>query len=186
MKSEVRIIGIDDASFDKYNDKKTLVVGTLFRGGSWLDGVMSTVVEVDGDDATAKISEMINKCKFKPQVQCIMLDGIAVAGFNVVDVVRLNKTTKIPVMVVMRDYPELEEIKRVLIKLGKADKVKLLEQAGEIIKAGKIHVQLCGLTNERAAEFLEVSCTHSFIPEPIRVAHLIGAGIVKGESRGRA
>ncbi|MBM3309562.1 MAG: DUF99 family protein, partial [Candidatus Altiarchaeales archaeon] len=47
IKPEVRILGLDDGPF-KQNDKKVLVVGVVFRGGSFLDGVVSTKVRVDG------------------------------------------------------------------------------------------------------------------------------------------
>ena len=186
MKKEIRILGIDDASFDKFNDKRVLVIGTVFRGGSWLDGVLSTYVRVDGVNATKKLIEMVNGCKFKPQLQCIMLDGIAFGGFNVVDVQKLNKQTGIPVVVVMRNYPDFKEIERVLKKLGKESRIKLLDKAGEVVNVGNIHVQVIGIDLKKAKQFLKVSCTRSYIPEPIRVAHLIGQGIAMGESRGRA
>jgi len=186
MKKEIRILGIDDASFDKFNDKKVMVIATVFRGGSWLDGVLSTYVRVDGNNSAKKLIEMINRCKFKPQLQCIMLDGIAFGGFNIVDVKRLNKETKIPVMVIMRDYPDFKKIESALTKLNKENKLKLLNKAGKVIKLGNIYVQLVGIDIEKAKEFLKVSCTRSYLPEPIRVAHLIGQGIAMGESRGRA
>ena len=64
IKPEARILGIDDSPFDKFKDKNTLVIGTFFRGGSSLDGVMTTTVAVDGTDATAKIVGMVKKSKF--------------------------------------------------------------------------------------------------------------------------
>ncbi|MBW2970635.1 DUF99 family protein [Candidatus Woesearchaeota archaeon] len=186
MKKETRILGIDDACFDKFNDKEALVIATVFRGGSWIDGVMSTLVEVDGDDATDKIIEMVNRCKFKPQLQCIMLDGIAVAGFNVVDVEKLSIETELPVIVVMRDYPEFEKIQNTLKKLGQAEKIRLLDKAGKIHKLDNIHIQIFGLDLEKAKELIKLSSTRSNIPEPVRVAHIIGRGVISGESRGRA
>lgn len=186
MKKEIRILGIDDASFDKFKDKRVLVIGTVFRGGSWLDGIITTYVRVDGTNSTKKLVEMINGCKFKPQLQFIMLDGIALGGFNIVDVVKLNKETAIPVIVVMRNYPDFKKIERVLRKLGKGSKIKLLKKAGEVIKIDKIHVQLIGVDYHTAKKLLKISCTRSHVPEPIRVAHLIGQGIAMGESRGRA
>lgn len=186
MKKETRILGIDDACFDKFKDKEALVIATVFRGGSWLDGVMSILVEVDGDDATDKIIAMIKRCKFKPQLQCIMLDGIAVAGFNVIDIVKLHDETQLQVIVVMRDYPEFEKMIAALEKLGYKDKIELLYKAGEILQIDNIHVQLCGLDISKAKELIKISCTRSNIPEPVRVAHLIGRGVVSGESRGRA
>ena len=41
-------------------------------------------------------------------------------------------------------------------------------------------------TSEKAKEILEIVCTRSLIPEPIRIAHLIASGIIYGQSRGKA
>ena len=186
IKKEIRVIGIDDAPFDKFNDSKVLVVGVVMRGGSWIDGVLSTKVIVDGDDSTKKIAEMINKCKFKPQLQCIFLDGIAVAGFNVIDVKELSKKTKLPVIVVIRRMPDIKTIKETLIKINQKQKIKLIEKAGEVIKLDNIFVQINGINLEQARKILKIVCTRSLIPEPLRLAHLIASGVTVGESRGRA
>ncbi|MBS3114543.1 DUF99 family protein [Candidatus Woesearchaeota archaeon] len=186
VKKEIRVIGIDDAPFNKFNDSKVLVVGVVMRGGSWVDGILSTKVAVDGDDSTKKIIEMINKCKFKPQLQCIFLDGIAVGGFNVIDVKELSKKTKLPVMVIIRRQPDIENIKKTLIKIKKQQKIKLIEKVGEVIKLDNIFVQLTGIDLEKARKILKIVCTRSLLPEPIRLAHLIASGIVVGESKGRA
>jgi hypothetical protein len=186
MKKEIRVLGIDDGPFDKFNDSEALIIGTLYRGGSFIDGVLSSKVSVDGEDSTEKIIEMINKSKFKPQIQAVLLDGIAVAGFNVVDVNELNEKTNIPVIVVMRTYPEIDKMKDALIKLNHEEKLKLLENAGEIHKLDEIFIQKIGLTLEQAEEIIGITSTHSLIPEPLRVAHLIARGVISGESKGRA
>ncbi len=186
IKREIRVLGIDDAPFDKFKKGNTVVVGTMFRGGQFIDGVVSTKVRVDGNNSTAKIADMINRSKFKPQLQVIMLDGIAVGGFNVIDVQKLNKKTGLPVIVVMRDYPDLDKMKSVLKKIGKEKKIKLLEKAGKIHRFCHIHIQKIGISLENATKMIKVCTTHSYIPEPIRVAHLIGGGIISGESKGRA
>ncbi len=186
LKKEIRIVGIDDAPFNKFKKGRVLVVGAVFRGGSYLDGILSTKVSIDGNNATKKITEMINKCKFKPQLQCIFLDGIAVAGFNVIDIKQLSKKTKLPVIVIIRRKPDIKTIKEILIKLNKANKIKLLEKAGSVIPVGKIYIQLTGLSIEKAKEILKITCTRSLIPEPVRIAHLIASGITYGESRGKA
>jgi len=186
FKKEIRVIGIDDSPFNKFKDKKILVVGVVMRGGSWVDGILSTKVAVDGDDSTRKIVQMVNKCKFKPQLQCIFLDGIAVAGFNVVDIVELNKKTKLPVVIVIRKKPDIENIKKTLIKIKKHQKIKLIEKAGEVFKIGDIFVQSIGIEISDLRKILKVVCTRSLLPEPIRLAHLIAQGTVLGESKGRA
>ena len=129
---------------------------------------------------------MINKCKFKPQLQCIFLDGIAVGGFNVIDVKELNKKTRIPVIIIIRRNPNLKKIKETLIRINKKNKIKLIEKAGSVVPVGKIYIQLTGLSIEKAKEILKIVCTRSLIPEPIRIAHLIASGVTHGESRGKA
>jgi|TARA_Y100000310_G_scaffold238535_1_gene241931 hypothetical protein len=186
LKKEIRVIGIDDAPFNKFGKGNVLVVGTVFRGGSWLDGVLSTKVSIDGNNSTKKITEMINKCKFKPQLQCIFLDGIAVGGFNIIDVKELSKKTKLPVIVIIRRKPDIENIKKILVRLNKKNRIKLIEKAGSVVSVGKIYIQLTGLSIEKAREILKIACTRSLIPEPIRIAHLIASGITYGESRGKA
>lgn len=186
MKKEARILGIDDSPFDKFRDKNALIIGTFFRGGSSLDGVLTTTAAVDGSDSTTKIARMVRKSRFYPQLQAIMLNGIAVGGFNVIDIRKLHKATKIPVIAVMRSLPEAGSMKSTLIKIGMPEKAVLIDNAGEIHRAGNIFVQLAGITLARANELLKISCTRSNIPEPVRVAHLIAAGIRLGESRGKA
>lgn len=163
-----------------------MVIGTFFRGGVALDGVMSCVVEVDGDDATSKIAEMLLKSKFRHQLKCIFLDGIAVAGFNVVDIHELHKRAKLPIIVVMRKRPDVEGMRKALRKISQEHKMTLIENAGKIFPLGKVYAQVVGTTTEKAREFLAITCTRSDIPEPLRAAHLIAAGVLKGESRGRA
>lgn len=186
VKKEIRVIGIDDSPFNKFKDKKILVVGVVMRGGSWVDGILSTKVDVDGDDATTKLIRMINECKFKPQLQCIFLDGIAVGGFNVIDVKELSKKTKLPVVIVIRRKPNIKNIKKTLIKIKQQQKIKLIEKAGNVIQVDGIFIQLTGIDLEEAKKILKVVCTRSLIPEPLRLAHLTAQGVVFGESRGRA
>ena len=135
---------------------------------------------------TSKLIKAVNKSKFKPQLQCILLDGIAFGGFNIIDIKELNKKTKLPVIVVIRRKPDINNIKRVLNKLKMSKKIKLIEKAGEVKKIGNIYCQLAGLNVQKAKEILKIACTRSFLPEPIRVAHLMAAGVAKGESKGNA
>ncbi len=187
IKKEIRIMGIDDSPFDKFNDRKVLLVGTVYRGGDLMDGLVSTYAEVDGDDATDKIIELFRKTKHKPQLQIIMLKGIAVGGFNVVDIKKLNEKTKLPVVVVMKNKPDMEKIREALknIKNG-GKKAEMIGKAGEIKKVKHLYVQSAGISGRDLTGLIGITCTHGKIPEPIRVAHLIASGIVLGESRGRA
>jgi len=191
IKEEIRILGVDDGPFTK-KDKEVIVIGVIFRGGEFLDGLVRTYVDVDGLDATEKLSEMINSSKHKQQLKVIMLDGITLGGFNIIDVKKLYSETKIPVIVINRKIPDLKSIKTALEKnfddFGK--RWKMILNAGKIkeVKLEKfsIYYQNLGLEDEEAEEIILVSTKHAQIPEPLRVAHLIATGIVKGESEGHA
>ena len=185
-KKEIRIIGIDDSPFKKFKRGNILVVGTIFRGGTLLDGILTTKVSIDGNNSTKKLIHMINKSKFKPQLRCILLNGIAVAGFNIINIKELNQKTKIPVIVVIRKYPDFKKIEETLKKIKKQHKYKLIQEAGPVEKVGNIYIQRKGITLKKAEEILKLTCTRSLIPEPIRVAHLIAGGVITGESKGKA
>jgi len=186
FKKEIRILGIDDSPFKKFKKGNILVIGTVFRGGALLDGILSTKVAIDGDNSTKKLVDMVNNSKFKPQLRCILLNGIALGGFNVIDIKELNQKTKIPVIVVIRKYPDFKKIEETLKKIKKQHKYKLIQKAGPVEKVDNIYIQRKGITLEKAKHILKLTCTRSLIPEPIRVAHLIAGGIVTGESKGKA
>ena len=56
IKPEIRVLGVDDGVFTPHVESLVPVVGVVFRGGYWLDGVMHTEILVDGFDATERIS----------------------------------------------------------------------------------------------------------------------------------
>ena len=186
IKKEARFIGIDDSPFNKFRDSEILVVGVVMRGGSAIDGILSTKVAVDGDDSTKRIAEMIIRSKFQTQLQCVFLNGIAVGGFNVIDVRELHEKTGLPVIIAIRKQPDIVKIRETLVRLNKKEKISLIEKAGEITKINGIFVQLMGINAVHAREILNIACTRSKIPEPIRLAHLIASGIILGESKGKA
>ena len=190
IKRELRILGIDDGPF-KRGDRNTILVGTIFRSGYWLDGILTTKIKVDGLDSTKKIIEMINKSRHKAQLRVIMLDGLTFGGMNFADIRAINKKTGLPVIVVSRKKPRFEMIKNALRHFkDRKKRWALIETAGEVkeVKVANYYlfIQTAGIKLEDAQKILKLSCTRAKIPEPLRAAHLIAGGIVSGESKGRA
>ena len=66
IKREIRILAIDDSAL---LNKKVMIIGTLFRGGDWMDGVLRSDVTKDGLDATDVICGMIIKSKHYGQIR---------------------------------------------------------------------------------------------------------------------
>ncbi|HDI11964.1 MAG TPA: DUF99 family protein, partial [Candidatus Bathyarchaeota archaeon] len=135
IKPEIRVLGVDDGVFIPHSKGLVDVVGVVFRGGYWLDGVMRTEIEVDGLDATEKIASMIIESPHYKQLRIIMLSGITFAGFNVVDIKELYSRTELPVIALTRDLPKMEEIKQALENLPEKEKRwKAILNAGEIFE----------------------------------------------------
>jgi len=190
MKPQIRILGIDDAPFS-FGDKKTLVVGVVMRVPSYIEAVLRTEVEVDGDDACDRLVEMINGSRYKEQLKLIMLDGIALGGFNVVDIKVLHEKIGLPVVTVTRDEPNLQAMEEALKEhFSDWERRLAIITDGELEEFETEHkpifVKPIGIDFEELKEIIVQSTVRGAIPEVLRVAHLIAAGVVAGESRGRA
>jgi len=186
IKPEIRVLGVDDGVFIPRSKGIVDVVGIVFRGGYWLDGVMRTEIEVDGLDATEKIASMIIESSHYKQLRIIMLSGITFAGFNVVDIKELYSKTALPVIALTRDLPKMDEIKQALENLPvKEKRWKAILNAGEIFEVQTregeepIYMQIAGIEREDAEKIVKITSTRSNIPEPLRVAHIIASGLTK-------
>lgn len=184
VKPEIRIVGIDDGFFLPHTSGKCEVVGVVFRGGYWFDGVMHTWVEIDGMDATENIGDMIRKSPHFGQLRVIMLDGVTFAGFNVVDTLKLFEMTGLPVIAITREMPDSRSIQKALKNLTfGASRLKAMRNLNSIVKVftrkgeRAIFMQVTGFELDLAKNIVQNTSTRSNIPEPLRVAHLIASGL---------
>jgi len=190
MKQQIRLLGVDDSPFT-FTEKYATVIGVVMRGGEYLEGVMRNQVSVDGTDAAYICKEMIENTRHRKQLKAMMLDGIALGGFNVVDIEEIYTSTGLPVITVTRDKPDFEKIKIALQKNFDDWNERLaLMKKGEIHKVktshNPIYVKCVGISIEDTKEIIKLSTIRGVVPEPIRVAHLIASGVARGESYGKA
>ena len=184
IKPEIRVLGVDDGAFKPHVEGQVPVIGVVFRGGFWIDGVMHTSIEVDGFDATERIASMIIGSSHYKQLRVIMLNGVTFAGFNIVDVKALNVATKLPVITVTREKPDFADIHKALQNLPNSEaRWEAILSAGEPVEVStrsakaKVYMQTAGVSKEDAQKILRLTSTRSNIPEALRVAHLIASGI---------
>ena len=182
IKPEIRILGVDDGPFTPHRGHAP-IVGVVFRGGYWLDGVLNTRIKVDGFDATDKISSMIVDSAHYRQVRVIMLDGVTFGGFNIVNIKELNALTKLPIIVVTRDKPNFNEIHAALRHLRRsAERWAAVQDAGQIFEVQtrsrdeRVYLEICGIQKSDARRIVQLTSTRSNIPEALRVAHLVASG----------
>lgn len=187
MKPITNVVGFDDAPFVHDHRGDVRVVGAVCCR-TRLDGVLSSQVRRDGANATDALIRLVGDSKFRDHIRAVLLQGIALAGFNVVDIRRLSETLDVPVVVTVRRQPRLAMVKDALFDRtpGAARKWHLIERAGPLEKLGPMWIQRIGLERDEAAALLRATTLHGNLPEPLRLAHLIAGGVTTGQSRGRA
>lgn len=181
------VVGIDDAPFERCHRGDVDVVGAIFNGPR-LEGVLRGKVRRDGRNATEKLAAMIGESRFAPSLKAVLLQGVTLAGFNVVDLHALSAALALPVVAVSRRRPDLNRIRHALLNSvpGGRRKWRLIESLDPPRKCLSVYVQAVGLGWRETQALIDAFAVHSDLPEPLRTAHLIAGALVHGESRHRA
>ena len=190
MKAKSRFLGIDDAPF-RFSDETVPVVGVVVQAPSYIEGVLTTLAEVDGHDATERIAGMVRRSRYLAGLAAILIDGTAVGGFNVIDIDAFHEVVDRPVITVTRKKPNLDSIETALRRRFDDWKERLAIIRRHAIESihtehGTLWVTHVGSERDQVQAALSLTTIRGVLPEPLRVAHLIAAGIIRGESRGRA
>jgi uncharacterized protein len=190
LKDQARVLGIDDGPFVK-GQAFVPLAGVLVCPPNYVEGVMISSCAVDGNDADDAILRMVSGSRFREQVRAIMIDGVALGGFNVVDIKELSEALNAPVITVSRDQPDLGAIEKALkahfpdwerrldiIVRHNVREVKLFE--------GQAFIASVGIEDKEADALVRRCTVRGCLPEPIRLAHLVATALVRGESKGKA
>jgi endonuclease V-like protein UPF0215 family len=183
MKDFPITIGIDDAKFKlKSGSTRTFLIGVVCQG-TRLVNVLKMPIDIDGDDATIAIINLVKP--IEKHVQVILTETITFGGFNIIDLEEIYNKIKKPIIAVTDRSVDLESVKEALIKkFPNAYKSKFIKivNAGnlyktQILTAGgmsNIFFHVKGLNINQVEQLLHKLCIDSKLPEPIRLAHIIG------------
>jgi endonuclease V-like protein UPF0215 family len=182
-KKGIRVFGIAE-SFKKFNTKKSTLAGVVMRRDLIIDGMVFGNATLKGNDSTENILSMFKSLK-RDDVNCIMLDGLIISMYNIVDGELIQNKTGLPVIAItFEDSKGLEDSIRYhfpddsKLKLEQYDKLGKREQV--ILKTGKhLFIRYWGLTLKRAITILNSFTLQGSIPEPIRVAKLAARGMAR-------
>jgi len=190
MKPQSRVLGIDDAPFH-FGDESTAVVCAVVRIPQYVEAVMVGEVAVDGIDADDVLLRILRESRYTEGLSLIFIDGVALGGFNVIDIDLLHRELGIPIVTVTRDPPDIPAMVQALQK-----KFGDWERRAEVVRRKKlqristghkpIYVTSVGISDAELREAIGLSTVRGVLPEPIRIAHIIATAIAKGESHGRA
>lgn len=181
------VVGFDDAPFAPRDRGDVTIIGAVCNGAR-LEGVLRGKVRRDGRNATRNLAALISASRFAPSLQAVLLQGITLAGFNVVDLPGLSERTGLPVVAVCRNQPDLARIRRALLESvpGGSRKWRLIEKLAPARRHGDVYLHHVNLDWQAATRLVDRFAINSRLPEPLRMAHLIAGALVDGESRHRA
>ncbi len=182
----IRAIGFDDAPFSRRPGARVHLAGVVCSGTRF-EGMVWGHLRRDGWDATRAIVRLLAGGKFLPQIHLVLLDGLSFGGFNLVDLETLSTRLARPCVAVMRHPPDLAAVERAIRRLPRPERrLRLVERAGPVHLIGPFAFQVRGAEPGPVAEALARLTDRGRVPEPLRLAHLVGAAVRLGESGRRA
>lgn len=183
---QIRVIGFDDAPFVRHSNKPVAVAGVVCSQTRF-EGMLWGHIRTDGWNSTQKIANMLLASKFYPQVHLVLLDGISMGGLNLINLLYLAQKIQLPCVAVMRKLPNIEKMAAAIRRLPHPEtRLQILAKAGEIHVHPPFYFQVCGLSGDMTARVLQRLTDTGNVPEALRLAHLITAAVINGESGKRA
>lgn len=188
-KPGARIVGFDDGPFTVADDHVD-IVGVVVRAASgYVEAVLHGRVERDGDDATDGIAALVRDARAFPNLVAVLTQNATVAGFNTIDLDRLRAEVERPVLAVSRGTQDWAAMREPLmaggIAGGAAKWTRIEANAARQIRHRGLTLVPAGMREEDARALVDLSRVRGHLPEPLRLAHLIAAGWVFGQSKGQ-
>lgn len=178
----LRIVGVDDGAIPAIRKAKqrALLVAVLFHDSTITDVRLGSI-EVDGRDANRVLNSLLKTLRF----DVVMLSGISFAGFNLVDIHELARSTRKPVIAISREKPNNVAVRRALRKHFSdwGERWRIVQNAGRLYafkphpKEPKLYFEVKGTSPSSARKAIASSAIISRLPEPIRVAGIIARGL---------
>ena len=177
MKAGVRALAVAE-SFE--GDRSTLA-GVVVRADRVVDGFGFADCTVGGTDATAAIGSLVETI-CREDVRYVLLGGLALAWYNVVDLHRLAERVDRPVISVT--FEESEGLERPLREEFSGDDLHTRLETYRVqprrhrvrVNDHRVFIRAIGLDPEEAHEVVATFTPTGGRPEPLRVARLAARG----------
>ena len=173
IKKEIRVLGVSFAAPRHRRSGLIQVVGVVYRGSRWLEGVMRTTVPPEVRDLTPRITKMVTSSPHYPQLRVIVLDEL-ITRSGYADIEALSKKTKVPVIAVARQKIPVRRLTDAPMRLPERTMKALGSLPCTRWKAGgkTFFVYSAGLGKVNLEELLEVCASKEGLPEAARVARI--------------
>jgi endonuclease V-like protein UPF0215 family len=168
LKKEVRILGLSAAP---PVETKVPVVGVVFRGNLWLDGVLTLLLRTNQSDYHLTLARAIIESKQYSQLQAVILSRDQFIPGALCDIESLARRIKLPVIAI--------------IKPGQSDRQSKSHSSGRSqsqlrldLRSRHFSLRCSGMNAKRCRDiFLASLVENGRIPEAVRVADLIAKNV---------
>ena len=180
------IRGLAIAESFSQDSKKSVLSGIVMSTDLIIDGFVMGHSTVGGDDATDAILDMCKRLD-RPDVSFLLISGVVISLYNIVDLKRISEEAGLPVIGVT--YEESEGIEDA-IKHHFADSYKSkLAKYSKLVSREKItlhtshnlYIRKEGCTILEAKQLLDKITLQGSVPEPLRIGQLLANTLLKAK-----
>ena len=170
--------GLAIAESFKQGDSFSRLAGVVIRRDFIIDGIVFGKCTVEGDDATDEIIDMYSRLN-RDDISYIIISGLVISMYNIIDIKKIWETTKIPVIgVTYEESGGIEDAIRHHFPHSYASKLEQYHNLGKrteiILHTGyKLYLRNEGCLLEEVKKFLDLLTVQGSVPEPVRVAQLL-------------
>jgi endonuclease V-like protein UPF0215 family len=166
LKRETRILGLSSATIRH----RTIVVGVVFRGSLWLDGVVTSNLDAAEKNYNSEISRAIEGSKQYPQLHAIILSP-RLSRSRKISIPDLARRLRLPVIATARPAHDS----------GTERRLRAVKKFGIAVSGKHLELSAAGVDRVEAERLYGIGCTRgSTIPEAVRVADLLAVQLGRG------
>lgn len=173
MKSGVRAVGVAESYRD--GAERSTLAGCVVRADRVVDGVAFGQCTVGGADVTDAITTIYRRLD-REDVQYVLVAGVALAWYNIVDLAAIYTTVDRPVIAVSFEESDgLEAAIRAAFdhpeeRVSRYD--ALPERYAVVVNGEEVFIRVRGCTVEEGREIVRAFTPEGGRPEPLRIARL--------------
>jgi uncharacterized protein len=166
------------------NSKNSILAGIVMRRDFVIDGFVFGKATLEGDDATKEILSMYEKLN-RPDISYLLISGIIIAMYNIVDLKKISETLNLPVIgVTYQESKGIEDAIKHHFPDSFESKLKEYNELGareEIIldTSYKVYIRKEGCTLSDVTHLLNELTLQGSFPEPLRVAQILAKTLLQ-------
>jgi endonuclease V-like protein UPF0215 family len=170
--------GLAIAESFRETDATSRLAGVVMRRDFVIDGFVFGHATIEGDDATESILAMYNRLN-RHDISFLLISGLIISMYNIVDIKKLWKEFKIPIIgVTYEESDGIEEAIKHHFPNSYESKIGQYQKLGPRIKIGlhtghDLYVRVEGCEANEAKRLIDAFTLQGSVPEPLRIAQLL-------------